>query len=300
MAAFINKFREICGGSKALAYIIMSNVAIWLLLALAGGLAAITGSRLLNVISGGTWLALPGSFSLLLYKPWTIATYMLTQTSFLHLLFNMLWLYWFGQYLLFARGDRQLLSLYIGGGLAGALAFLITNAISGSAQGSYLVGASASVLAIMCADMIFMPDFRCRLFLIGEVPLKWLAAACILLTLLGEGKGSAGSLAAHCGGIIFGMLYAFEKRGVINLHRFREMLRKITNRRKKQTLRSRNLSKEYMAREKSADDFIKIGNNRLSDDERLDQLLDKIRISGYNSLSSVEKRELNAITKRNG
>ena len=104
---------------------------------------------------------------------------MFTHYSPLHILFNMLWLYWFAR-LIKGLTPTRLLTLYIGGGLAGGLAFLMWHS-----SPAPLCGASASVLALMTAAAILDPDRRLGLFLVGEIKLKWIAVGAIALTMLG-------------------------------------------------------------------------------------------------------------------
>lgn len=294
MAAFIDRFRKICDGSKILSALILLNTFVWII-AVIFNFAA----EKLNVpsLSPTGWLPLPDILEGVVRHPWTILTYMVTQFSFLHLLFNMLWLYWFGKLLLITLSDRQLLFIYISGGLAGALLFLVSGIIfHNSGNGTYLCGASSAVLAVMTVDMFRMPDMRCNLLLIGEVKLKWLAPACILLTLIGESSGSTGSIAAHFGGILSGLvIIIFLKKGIDLSKPLKHFLSAAS---RKTGTKSRRLPPDYESRPKRADAFRMAAEKRLPDSDRLDQLLDKIRISGYNSLNSLEKRELNAISRR--
>lgn len=219
------------------------------------------------------------------FHPWTLLTYMVTHFSFLHLLFNTLWLFWFGQMCLLSGGEKPLFRLYLGGGLSGGLFYLLISPLSdGITPGFYLCGASASVLALMTYTAIKMPEHRIRLFLFGEVRLKWFAAVCILLTFFNLGGGSNGGQLAHIGGVAFGAAYALAPR-------IRRALDKMSR-----PVRKRKRGKSFSDRDVSA--MIQASSGRLSDPARLDELLDKIRVSGYASLSNSEKAELDAISKR--
>ncbi|MDE5813358.1 MAG: rhomboid family intramembrane serine protease [Muribaculaceae bacterium] len=267
----IEKWKYYCGGSALLAWLTIGLVAVWLavtLLALVGRLAGI-------YIPVADWLTLPSLFPLFLSRPWTLLTYMAVHFEFLHMLFNVLWLYWFGQMMLTAYHDRHLAFAFAGGGIAGGIFFLASAAL-GYGSG-WLCGCSAAVIAVMCATAIRLPDFPVRLFLIGEVKLKWVSVACCLLTFLGGG----GNQAAHIGGLLWGVAFGLMlQRGIDPTAKFR-----YHNGGKRETRRS-------------ADRMVRVLHDRQDDIRRLDELLDKIRISGYGSLSSRERKELNEISSR--
>lgn len=100
-----------------------------------------------------------------------------------------------------------------------------------SDSGSYLCGASASVLAVIAASAIRTPDARLYLFLIGEVKLKWVALGCIVLTFAGVGGGNAGGQAAHVGGVLFGVLFTLAiNAGYDPVKRFADKMRDVSSR----------------------------------------------------------------------
>lgn len=277
---------RICGSSRVLAWLIMVNVAVSVLLFGAMGI-----DRLMHSPSGwiNSWLALPSSPAVFIRHPWTLLTYMVTQESLLHLIFNMLWLLWFGRIFLYASDDRRLLSCYTGGGVTGAAFYLLASIFTPGAGGA-LIGSSAAVLSVMAVAAMQSPDLRMNLMLIGEVKLKWVAIVCILITLAGAG-GSRGTQAAHIGGLAFGLGYILALRRGLRIPSFSQIregmsMPRITMGRNK-TIRTRNPEAAASAMA-----------GRLCDHQRLDQLLDRIRISGYDSLSPTEKRELDAISRR--
>lgn len=272
---FIEKFRVYCGGSRALAWLLTITVATGLLVWIAGIVCRVAGTDS-NVISD--WLSLPADFMRFLTRPWTIATYMLVHFSPLHLFFNVLWLYWFGRMLADTEHERTIIVLFAGGGITGGVLYLAASALASHATGSYLTGDSAAVLGVMTATALLMPSRRISLFLIGEVQLKWVAIACIVLTLIGSGGGAA-PLAAHLGGILFGAGWWAGRRGYI----------------RPANSRKASPSPPHRINAKAT---LKAIDKSLSDHERLDQLLDKVRISGYDSLTKKEKAELNYISSR--
>lgn len=291
MVVFIDKFKRFCG-SEALGGLILLNAAIFLLLwiiLMAGNMSGITGNFTTQ------WLCVPANPSLFLLHFWTAVSYMFTHYDFLHLLFNMLWLLWFGRMLLTAFSDRHLLWLYVGGGLTGAILYVGTITLwpSLSPGGTYLCGASASVLAIMAASAVRTPDLRIRLLLLGDVKLKWLAIGCIILTFAGVGGGNSGGQAAHIGGVAFGLIFSLAANKGHDLS-----LRLKPKSRKPETDATgfNPPPRKNVVRDGNA--VARAASGRLSDTARLDELLDKIRISGYGSLTAGERNELNALSQR--
>lgn len=249
------------GGSALLAWLTLGEVAIWLIVTL----LSLAGRMMHFYVPVTEWFTLPSLFSLFLTRPWTLVTYMAVHFDVLHMLFNVLWLYWFGRIMLLTLSDRELLIAFIGGGVAGGVMFLAVAAV-GYGSG-WLCGCSAAVIAVMCATALRLPDHSVNLFLIGEVKLKWVAIACCLLTFIGGG----GNQAAHIGGLIWGvMTWLF-------------------------FIRHHRAPKEP---KRHADRVVRVLRDRQTDLQRLDELLDKIRLSGYGSLTAKERKELNEISSR--
>ena len=174
---FIERFRTLCGGSRALAWLLTVTAGSALPLWIVGLAARLTG----HVGDGpGLWLGVPSDITVLTSRPWTLLTYMLVHTNPLHLLFNLLWLYWFGRMLADVASDRQMLWIFVGSGVAGGVLYSVSSAFGGY-TGAYLAGDSAAVLGVMAATALLMPSRRIGLFLIGEVKLKWVALAGIRL-----------------------------------------------------------------------------------------------------------------------
>lgn len=283
----VGSLSRYCRGSRTLAWLILANTVLSLLLMLCSLIGGIAGfsTEFLTV-----WFALPGTLNAFLTHPWTLLTYMFVQFSILHLLFNLIWLFWFGAVIVDIR-PRSILPLYIGGGLAGGIAFLLVCILS--EHPAFLAGSSASALAIIAAAAILAPDMEMRFFLIGNVKLKWFAPACILLALLG-GAGNAGAFAAHIGGALFGVLYALSAKKHFSL-KTPSFITLIADKKVKAKQRRRQADPPSA---EGVRNFSQAASGRLCDAERLDALLDKIRVSGYSSLSDAERFELEALSKR--
>lgn len=286
MAAFIDKFQRYCG-SRTLAWLITGNAAAFLIV-----WAVIISGNALGIAGNFTmpWLCVSAEPEAAVRHPWTLATYMFTHYDFFHLLFNVLWLYWFGLMLFPRVSGRRLLWLYVGGGLAGALLYVGVTFLAPalSEQGAYLCGASASVLAVMTAAAFIIPDREVNLFLIGSVKLKWVTIACVALTLFGVGGGNMGAQSAHIGGVAFGAIFALAFR------------RKSSSAHVGNPGSATRPKKIRLNVRRDGNAVAEAAGGRLSDAGRLDQLLDKIRLSGYGSLSTGERNELTQLSKRIG
>lgn len=269
----IEKWTAYCGGSIVLTWLTLGEAAIWLSVTL----LTLIGQIIHFYVPIAEWLTLPSSFPLFITRPWTLLTYMAIHFDVLHVLFNLIWLYWFGRIMLITLSERHLLFAFICGGLAGGIMFLASAAI-GYGSG-WLCGCSAAVIAVMSVAAIRLPNHPVNLFLIGEVKLKWVAVVCCLLTFLGGG----GNQAAHIGGLIWGIAFG------LMLRNGTDMTKKIPGLNKKRPQNNTDRKPDLMVR---------VLKQRQSDMDRLDTLLDKIKLSGYESLSRKERKELNELSKK--
>jgi len=226
------------------------------------------------------YLSLPAYLPKLLTRFWTPFTYMFMHAGVLHILFNMLWLYWFGQIFEEYVGKKRTLGLYIMGGLAGALLFVLAfNTIpafthANAAYLSVMVGASASVMAIIVATATLLPDYTISLIFIGPVRLKWLALFFVIIDFLGITGLNAGGEMSHLGGALLGYVYI---RQLQNGNDWIGNIDKLFRGRPKLKIVAKNTSKNPSA---------------LPRQEDVDVILDKISKSGYDSLSKQEKEIL--------
>jgi len=264
--AFIDRISRFCG-SRRLAWLLLVNIGAALLLWIAMVVLNLTHARadILNRL-----FALPSDAMEFAFRPWTLVTYMFVHFSPLHLLFNMLWLFWFGRMLTDTGHDRRAIRLFIIAGVTGGAAYVTASVLTDYGPGSYLTGSSAAVLGLMCYAAVCMPNHVIRFFLIGDVKLKWVAVVCVLLTLMG-GSVAIPTQCAHLGGIVTGLVSK----------RLRDVI---------------HLPKEKTVKRKSSSSVRKAMPTQAELNERLDQLLDKIRLSGFDSLSEREKAELNYLS----
>ena len=233
----------------------------------------------------------------LITRPWTIITYMFTHQNVWHILFNMLWLYWFGKIFLQYLTEKQMLSTYLLGGLSGAVFYLLLMNLMpwlSDYMSSAMLGASAAVMAIVIAVAFYVPDFTIYLLLIGPVRLKYIALFSIALDVILIASYNAGGHIAHLGGALYGYIFIMQYRkgkdigkwlnnfldDLVTLFRPRKRLN-ISFRRKSKTLSDM----EYNAR-------------KAANQKEIDRILDKIAQSGYDNLTKKEKETLFRMSKR--
>ena len=263
------------------------------------------GSLLMNAGDGILqWVELPSDLGMLLHRPWTLITYMFAHYGFLHILFNMLWLYWLGRIFMEYFSPKQLTGVYLLGGLGGALLFLLAyNSLPyfrALPEQAFLKGASASVIAIVVATAVYAPDYRIGLLFLGEVPLKWVALVTVAIAVLGLDAGNVGGNIAHIGGAIVGAWFGLRiKRGrditrplntaidtVVGLFNGRSW--KLPKFEKKAGAKL-NQQQAQQRPNRPADE--------VSEDE-LDKILGKIKVAGYDALTDEEKDKLFKASRR--
>ena len=237
-----------------------------------------------------SYLELPSHPALLLQRPYTAVTYMFLHNDLLHLLFNMLWLYWFGQLFLRFFTARQFGGLYITGGLCGAVLFVAAYNLLPYFAGKegMLLGASAAVLAVVFAVSAYAPDYKIRLLLIGDISLKYIALITVLLDLTSLTSLNSGGHIAHLGGALTGWIFALRwKRGKditrgINriIDAFVSLLRP----------RRKSAPKNTGYRRPTNDEEYR--QQRQENIAEIDRILDKIKQTGYNALTDEEKKRL--------
>lgn len=236
----------------------------------------------------GSVLALPADLSLLIQKPWTIFTYMFLHEGFFHWFFNMVLLYFGGLLFLEYLSQRKLLITYLLGGLFGAVffvaAFNIFPAFASIRPIAVALGASASILAIIIAIATYVPDYHVHLFLIGRVPLKYLAVALVILDILSIQSQNPGGHIAHLGGALWGFMYGFSLRKGTDFYRIFDGWHFPKLSKKKYTKFSTERPKT--GRPMTDEEYNK---RRAANEHEIDAILDKIAKSGYGSLSKEEK-----------
>ncbi len=262
--------------------LIYINISVFVL-----GLLLTVFSSLFKVQSTflGDWFALSSSFNSLLTKPWSIITYGFLHGNFIHILFNCIALYLFGRLFLDYFTQKQLLSFYVLGTLWGGLFFLIAMNYFPLFNGdSYLlVGASAGISAIIIGIATHIPNYQLKFPLIGYVKVWHLATFFILLDVIKLAGSNAGGHFAHLGGALFGFLYvkSLGSKEIDITKSFTNLFRK----KKKAPLKTVHNSKKKMGPTGSF-------KNKSENQQQIDEILDKIGKSGYDTLSKEEKEFL--------
>jgi membrane associated rhomboid family serine protease len=236
--------------------------------------------KTLNLIS------VPASIKLLLARPWTLITYMFTHKDILHILFNMLWLYWFGIIFLEYLDQKKLVAVYLLGGISGAIVYIISfnvfPAFAGVVTESVAIGASASVMAIVIAIAAYVPDYTVNLLLFGRIKIKYMALAIFILTSIMDFSVNSGGKLAHIGGALFGYLYTVNLRRGHDIgkwiNRIIDFFVTIFKPRKKLKVTYKKAATEYEYNKVKADH-----------QARINSILDKISKGGYDSLTKEEK-----------
>ena len=254
------------------------------------------------------WVALPSDLWLLLKRPWTLVTYMFAHADLLHILFNMLWLYWLGRIFMEFFSSKHLTGLYLLGGWGGAALYLLAaNLLPRLAGGpaGVLIGSSAAVIAIVVATAVYVPDYKIGLLFLGEVAIKWVAIVTVAISLLSLDIGNAGGNIAHIGGALVGAWFALSiKQGrdiTRPINAFIDSLVGLFNGRKfklpemkKPTFPS---GKKGQASARPGRPAAHTPADTVSEEE-LDAILDKIKAAGYDALTDEERDKLFKVSRR--
>jgi membrane associated rhomboid family serine protease len=261
------QYKMLRSGSK-LNLLIGINIIVYLLVNIPATLEPLLFNSHNVAFLSDEYLLLPAYLPKLLVRFWTPFTYML-------------WFYWFGQIFEEYLGKQRTLGLYIMGGLAGAIFFVASfnifpfyTANHGAMLTGPLVGASASVMAIVVATATLLPDYTIPLILIGPVKLKWLALFFVITDFLGITGFNAGGELAHLGGALMGFIYIKQLQNgndlvgrIAGIFKAKPKLKVVS---KNNSRNSRDLPRQ----------------------EEIDFILDKISRSGYDSLTRQEKEIL--------
>ncbi len=240
-----------------------------------------------------TYFEVPSDLTQLLHHLWTPITYMFLHQSIAHIFFNMLSLFWFGKIFLMYFSEKQLVGLYIVGGLIAALFYVAAYNIfpyySPVVHQSLLLGASGSIMAIIIAAAIQSPNMELQLLLLGSVKLKYIAIVAILTSFFGITSNNGGGQLAHLGGALAGYLFIVSLRQSKDLtswvSRILDMVFNLFKPKKLRVKQNPNPRKSPM----NDGDF---NANKARKMAEIDKILDKIKTSGYESLSTEEKKRL--------
>lgn len=272
----------------SLTRLIYLNIAVFIVISVVSIIAFLLDNPAISV-KAIDLMSVPASLRALLAKPWTIVTYMFTHKDIWHILFNMLWLYWFGRIFLEYLDQRKLVAVYLLGGISGAIVYVLSFNIfpvfTGIIAESVAIGASASVMAIVIAIAAYVPNYTIHMLLLGRIRIIYVALVIFILTSAVDFSVNSGGKLAHIGGALFGYLYTLNiKKGRdigIGLNRIIDFFATLFKPRKKLKVTYKKPASDY--------DYNKI---KAEHQAKINQILDKISKGGYDSLTKEEKDTL--------
>lgn len=225
-------------------------------------------------------LYLPAEINLIKLQPWSIFSFMFIHLNFVHLIFNMLWLYFIGNIFLQWLDDKQLIFIYLLGGISGGLFFVLCYnyipLLQKNIENTLALGASASIFAIMMAITIYKPDHKIQIPFIQKIKLKNITIFLTIYYIVSLSGGNTGGYLAHIGGGIFSFIY-MKKLDTSKI--FKSIFK--------------NSSK---FNEKDSDYIYNQKQNKKN--KEIDIILEKISKSGYKSLNKKEKEILFKSSKK--
>ncbi len=309
--------RQFSPSGKMINQIIVVNVALFFALGVIHVILKLGGLDTENLMRDV--LSVPSDLSKLLVRPWTLLSYGITHypfdsSGFWHILFNMLWLFWFGRILEEYLGKRKILPIFIWGVLAGAVFYLLAYNLlpmfSETKNIAQLNGASAGVMAIAWATVALLPEHRLHLLFIGPVKILYIALFMTLLHIIGLTGTNAGGNFAHLGGALMGFLFIhLYQKGTdlsVGVNNFLDWSAELFSRKKKMKVvysqKRKPKRKKEKARVRTQPKSKRSKSGKLENSEaeqaKIDAILDKISQSGYESLSEEEKAFLFNMSKK--
>lgn len=293
----VEEIKRIFRSGTTLVRLILINVAVFVIIKLIGVFIFLLQQPDLHQNMIG-FLGLPADPGILIKRPWTLITYMFTHYQFFHILFNMLWLFWFGRIFLEYLDQKKLLSVYLLGGISGGILYILFYnpfpVFEGQLPQSVAIGASAAVLAVVVTIAVYSPDYKVFLWFLGPVKIKYIALVSIGIDILSIESANAGGHIAHIGGAIFGLIYGFQlKKGkdmAIGFNRIMDTFFSWFKPKPK-------LYVKYKKPPKAETDF-DYNKRKASEQKEIDRILDKISKSGYSTLTKEEKELLFRSSKK--
>ena len=233
-------------------------------------------------------LMLPASFTTFITQPWSLISYFFLHLGFTHILWNMLFLYWFGKIIQDNIGNNAVISLYVLGGIIGGLSYMaLFNIIpyyDNRISESLMLGASAGVFSIVAGSATLLPNYTFYLLFLGPIRIKYIALFYILLSFLDVTGSNAGGEIAHLGGAMIGYLFIRQLQNGVNMGEGVINIVNFFNKEKNKKPEQNSSPKEDTKYDISQDE--------------IDKILDKISESGYSSLSKNEKEKLFNASKK--
>jgi len=273
---------------NGLVKIILINVIFFVSMSILQVIFTLSGLTSLFVILLNK-LMLPAELKTFIFQPWSLISYFFLHMNFMHILWNMLFLYWFGKIIHDNIGNNAIISLYVLGGIIGGLFYMaLYNIIpyySEMVSQSLMLGASAGVFSVVVGSATLLPNYTFYLLFLGPVRIKYIALFYVLLSFLDVSGNNAGGEIAHLGGAFIGFLYIKQLQNGINMGEgIINFINYFSSEKRKTKRKADNVSSES-------------NRDNISQDE-IDKILDKISDSGYSSLSKIEKEKLFNASKK--
>ena len=240
------------------------------------------------------YVSLSSNPALLIWKPWSLLTYAFFHTGIMHILFNLIVLNFAGRLFMTYFTGKQLVGLYFLSAIfAGIVYISIFYILNISAP---IIGASAAIMSILVATTTYNPLMELRLFIIGNVKLWHVAAVIILVDLMQLRSENMGGHISHLAGAFFGFIFIKLLQNGTDLSKivssFLDFF--INLFRKQKATPFKKVHKNYnKPLEKSVSKII----TKDKSQQQIDEILDKISQSGYDSLNKEEKEFLFRVGK---
>lgn len=242
---------------------------------------------------------LPVDINNMMSRPWTIITHMFVHDNIWKVFSNMLWLWCFGYIMQDGTGNKKIIPIFIYGALGGAIAFVLAYNFLPSLQAQLpvanAIGASAGVMALAIATTMSSPGYRIFPMIGGGIPLWVLTAFYIISDLATISFSDTGNLIAHIAGAVTGFLFIFFLQKGFDwgrwMNNFFDWGNNLFNPDKPK--KGKDI-KEELFYKSSATPYTKTPNLTR---QRIDEILDKINLHGYNSLTVEEKELLKKASK---
>ncbi|TAD95333.1 MAG: rhomboid family intramembrane serine protease [Bacteroidetes bacterium] len=281
--------------NNTLMWLLLVNVFVFIFMNLAMVITKVATVKWIYKIIRENMFVAPDFVQKFIYKPWTALTYAFTHEAFLHFFSNMMMLYWFGRIIVEYLNVKRLFALYIWGAFGGAFLYLFANNLidfilpisffEPNKDSIGMLGASASVYAIVvCAGKLY-PEMLVHLLFFQEVKLKYVAFFTVFLSFVGSFGYDSGGDMAHLGGALVGYLFAVQYRKgsdwSVPVTRFVNWFTGLFKKKAKVKMGYRNPNSNAGKTQATR-----------SNQDELDRILDKISQSGYENLSKEEKQFL--------
>ena len=273
-----NKINLYISGLNIVEKIILFNITVYLLPFVLKTVLFLFNIKGLSIVN---WFTIDATLSEFILKPWSILTYGFIHGSFSHIFWNMLILYYFGNILKNIFGEKLILNLFLSGIVAGGLTYLISYNLFPVFKGvnSVMIGASAGVMSVLFFLAAYDPQYRIRIIFF-DIKILYIALFLFFYDIIQIPLNNSGGHIAHIGGALWGYYYSVKyNNGSDLVNSILSYFKKNTN--NKPSVKSKTDNKSF-------------------NQEKIDEILDKISDSGYDSLTKSEKEYLFKVGKDEG